>query len=164
VFASDLEGEQQGPGELHGRRPDRTPIRLMVPAVVLLAAGLALGLAAGLVGPTERAAALFQDRAAYAERVLHGTEPASPSVPVEGPSGSSVWFGLGSGVAAAALAALALFRRRLLSPSTRRGLRAALRPPVRTLRRLHSGHAGDYTAWFALGVAVLGGLFALAVR
>jgi multicomponent Na+:H+ antiporter subunit D len=164
VFASDIEGEQQGPGELHADRPDRTPIRLMAPAALLLVAGLAVGPAVGLVGPTERASLLFQDRAAYARRVLHGAEPAVRRVPVGKPSASSVWFGLGSGAGAAGLAAVALFRRRLLSPSARRRLRTALRPPVRALRRLHSGHAGDYAAWFAVGVAALGGLFALAVR
>src|SRR5207237_3592486 len=142
VFASDVEGEQQGPGELHGDRPVRTPLRLLAPAAVLLAGGLALGLATGVVGPTERAAALFQDRPAYAERVLHGREAPVRPVPVERPTPSSVWFGLGSGAGAVGLAAFALFRRRLLSPSARRRLRAGLRPPVVTLRRLRSGHVG----------------------
>jgi multicomponent Na+:H+ antiporter subunit D len=30
-----------------------------------------------------------------------------------------------------------------------------LRLGVRALRRLHSGHLGDYLAWLAVGVAVL---------
>ncbi|MEV8098232.1 hypothetical protein [Kitasatospora sp. NPDC085879] len=39
-------------------------------------------------------------------------------------------------------------------PDTHRRPRAAARA-VRGLRRLHSGHLGDYLAWLAVGVAVL---------
>jgi multicomponent Na+:H+ antiporter subunit D len=35
---------------------------------------------------------------------------------------------------------------------------------VAPLRALHSGHIGDYVAWLALGVAALGGSFALALH
>ena len=53
-----------------------------------------------------------------------------------------------------ALAALAGVRDR----APRAGLRA-----LETLRGLHSGRPGDYAAFTAAGVAVLGGLLALAV-
>ena len=29
---------------------------------------------------------------------------------------------------------------------------------------VHSGHVGDYTAWFVVGLAALGGLLAVAIR
>jgi hypothetical protein len=35
---------------------------------------------------------------------------------------------------------------------------------ARPLKRVHSGHPGDYVAWATVGVAVFGVLFALAVR
>jgi multicomponent Na+:H+ antiporter subunit D len=42
----------------------------------------------------------------------------------------------------------------------RRAVRV-LGPPILRFRALHSGHVGDYVAWFVLGLAALGGLFAL---
>jgi hypothetical protein len=36
--------------------------------------------------------------------------------------------------------------------------------PVATLKALHSGAVGDYVAWLTVGIAVLGGLFAVMVR
>jgi hypothetical protein len=36
-------------------------------------------------------------------------------------------------------------------------------PPIRRLRLLHSGHVGDYAAWFALGMFAVLALFALAL-
>ena len=37
-------------------------------------------------------------------------------------------------------------------------------PPILRLRLLHSGHVGDYVAWFTVGLAAVGGAFALASR
>lgn len=37
-------------------------------------------------------------------------------------------------------------------------------PAIGTLRRVHSGHVGDYVAWLISGVAALGAAFGLAAR
>jgi multicomponent Na+:H+ antiporter subunit D len=42
--------------------------------------------------------------------------------------------------------------------------RRALGRPVSFLRAMHSGHIGDYVAWLALGIVVMGGALAAAVR
>ena len=79
----------------------------------------------------------------------------------EPPSAQGVVYGLASAAAAIAVAAVALFRRRLLSPAVRGWIRGAASPPLRRLRVLHSGHLGDYAAWFTLGLVTVAGLFAL---
>jgi hypothetical protein len=40
----------------------------------------------------------------------------------------------------------------------------AVGPPIRSLRSVHSGHVGDYAAWFAVGMLLVMGLLALALR
>jgi hypothetical protein len=59
---------------------------------------------------------------------------------------------------------LALLRRRVVPSAVRRLAATATGPPIRAIRSIQSGHVGDYAAWFVLGVALLGGAFALAVR
>jgi len=52
-------------------------------------------------------------------------------------------------------------------PLARHAPRALLDRPaaaLRGLRTLHSGHVGDYIAWFTFAMASLGGLFALTLR
>jgi hypothetical protein len=39
-----------------------------------------------------------------------------------------------------------------------------VRPGLVAIRRLHSGHIGDYIAWLTLGLAGVGGLFSLVLR
>ena len=65
-------------------------------------------------------------------------------------------------VGAAALAMIALYRERVGSWLAR-ALRPAV-PVVGVLRSLHSGVVGDYVTWLVVGIAVLGGMFALVVR
>jgi multisubunit Na+/H+ antiporter MnhB subunit len=64
-----------------------------------------------------------------------------------------------SALVVSGIAYLSLYVARLPHRATD-GLAAALAP----LRTLHSGHVGDYAAWLAFGVAVIGGLFAVAIR
>jgi len=162
-FGSELAGEREARGDV--RTPqDRTPVTMWLPAAILLAGGLAAGLIPGVAGHAERAAAQFQDRGAYTSAVLFGREPPAPAFQTEGPSAAGVWSGLASAAAAAGLAALALFRRRVVAAHVRRRFRALFRRPVTAVRRAHSGHVGDYAAWFALGLAALGGSLALVSR
>jgi multicomponent Na+:H+ antiporter subunit D len=146
--------------ETRGAR-GRTPATMNLAMVGLLLGALTAGVISNLVPAAEAAAERFQDRPAYAEAVLEGTDlgaPALPPPPTEPPL-----LGLASGAGAVALALLALFRHRL--PRSVAGPPATLfRRPLSLLRTVHSGHTGDYVAWLTLGVAVLGGALALAAR
>jgi multicomponent Na+:H+ antiporter subunit D len=164
-FGADLVGEEESTDDDVEHPPhDRTPPLLLVPVALLLAGSLALGLVPGLSGRADRAAAAFQDRRAYADAVLRGHAAPAPQVEAEPPSASSVWYGIGSGVGAFALAAVALFRRRWVPQGVRRRVAAVAEPAVVRFRALQSGHVGDYTAWFVAGAAALGGLIAAVTR
>ncbi len=161
-FASERLGEvtERETQEAEGR----TPFVMLAPAAVLLAGALAVGVLPGLSGRVERAAAEFEDRTGYAERVLQGRTAPAPFVPVEPPSLGGLLSGLASGAGAAALAGFALFRTRLLPNRFRRRTSATLGRGLYLFRSLQSGHVGDYTAWLVVGLAALGGLFAMAFR
>jgi multicomponent Na+:H+ antiporter subunit D len=58
-------------------------------------------------------------------------------------------------IAAVAVAAVALYVDRLPRPAAR---------TLARLRALHFGHIGDYVAWLSVGVATIGGAFALTLR
>jgi multicomponent Na+:H+ antiporter subunit D len=74
--------------------------------------------------------------------------------------GISIGSGILVTVGAVALGAVALFRRRL-PKRLRRAALAPARPALNALRFVHSGEVQDYVAWVTLGVAMLGGAFAL---
>ncbi len=141
---------------------DNPPAVMFVPAAVLVALALAAGSWPALEHHARRGGAGFIERSAYAGAVLEG-RPASPPAPgPSGPKWPGVLYGLGSAAGAVVLALLALFRQRLprvLHAAGRLG-EAALRP----LHALHSGDVADYVTWIVVGVAVLGGLFALLTR
>jgi multicomponent Na+:H+ antiporter subunit D len=163
-FASERLGEvEEETGEGHERHP-RTRVIFLIPTVGLMAGGMALGMIPGLSGAVERQAHVFEDRAGYTAAVLEGSAPPERAVPAEGPNVLGVWYGLASAVGAVLLALLALFRRWLVPAGLRRGVSRVFGPPIRRLRFLHSGHVGDYAAWFAVGLFVVTGLFALALR
>ena len=131
------------------------PLMLIVPSTLLLAA-IVVGLIPGLVPAIETAAARFADHAAYATWVLRsGTTHFAPAArshieTVDYAYGATATLG------ALAIAALTLFGgpiRRSLPSGFERPPRAALT----ALRRLHSGHIGDYIAWWTAAAAMLGG-------
>src|SRR5204863_14750 len=62
-----------------------------------------------------------------------------------------------------AAAAIALTADATLRPIPDR-LRAGGARALDGLRRLHSGHVGDYVAWLTAGLAALGAVFALSLR
>ncbi|MER7986755.1 complex I subunit 5 family protein [Streptomyces noursei] len=136
------EGEEpESRGGLLSRIPDTM---LAVPAVLLLGA-LAVGLVPGLRPAVGRAADAFTDHAGYAARVLAGHAPPPAATPPPHWSTAGVLGGLLTTALAAALALLAV----------RRGVRHEPARWTVPLRRLHSGHVGDYVAWFLAGVALL---------
>jgi multicomponent Na+:H+ antiporter subunit D len=72
-------------------------------------------------------------------------------------------FGCLGSALAVALAALGLFGR-----SLREALPDRVRDPARTIvttvRAVHSGHVGDYVAWWTAGAATFGVVCLLALR
>ncbi|MFE0510695.1 complex I subunit 5 family protein [Streptomyces sp. NPDC058964] len=148
-------GEEETTGE--GEEPEiRTPGRnlppamIVVPAVLLVLAAAAVSLPA-LAAAVARGAGPFTDPAQYAAAVLRQGHP-----DLVGHTAVSAWtapgllLGFLSAGVAVVIAAATIRRRTPQAPDRR-----PLSRPVRTLRRLHSGHLGDYLAWLALGVAVL---------
>jgi multicomponent Na+:H+ antiporter subunit D len=148
------EAREQGADTRFGH--DRTPPIMVVPAVLAAGAAVVVGLVPGVVHEIEHAAAGFVDHAAYVSTVLHGrghfadTEPSSLKA-------ADFLYAAASTLGALAVAALGLFGGRLGSAP------GAVVTPIAALRRLHSGHIGDYVAWLTVGLAVLGGLCALSL-
>ncbi|WP_329174415.1 complex I subunit 5 family protein [Streptomyces sp. NBC_01477] len=144
------EGEQP---ETHDPRRRPPPMMIAVPAV-LLAACLTLGCLPAVAHALAGGARTFTDPAAYRAAVLG---PAGAVPHAGGPLVPSAWTGSGvllgtvSALAAVLFACLAAFRPRALPHRLSRTVRTC----VNGLRRLHSGHLGDYLAWLASGVAVL---------
>ncbi|MEV4754242.1 complex I subunit 5 family protein [Micromonospora sp. NPDC049559] len=134
-------------------RPSRTPVTMLLAIGLLLAGGAAVGVVPALAAGASRGAELFTDRDGYLGQVLSGARPAGTSAaPAVGWSPAGVLLGLLS--AALALAIAALFLR----PGPARAALARLDGPMLLLRRLHSGHVGDYVAWLFLGAALLAAL------
>jgi len=122
-----------------GQRPEtrgrltRIPDTMTVVPALLLAAAVAVGVAPGLAHVV--AHAVNETGSAGALTSVHWTR-------------SGVLLGLVSTMLALGLAAFALTRPRLPA--------APGRAPA--LRRLQSGHVGDYVAWLLVGTALLGAL------
>jgi multicomponent Na+:H+ antiporter subunit D len=147
--------------ETHASRP----LMVALTAVVVLI-GIGLGFAPGLEDRSEHAADRFRDRHAYVERTLDGKVrrygPAA-SVVLHRAKASSIWYGLGALLIAAATAAIGLYRRRLPATVRRAGARL-LDPAVAGLKTVHSGIVGDYVMWITVGTALVGGVWALTLR
>ncbi|MBV8956491.1 MAG: hypothetical protein JO179_20305 [Solirubrobacterales bacterium] len=141
----------------------RTPVLMLaVPAVLLLGAALA-GLVPGMVPGVEAMAARFVNHAAYARWVLGPGHVHWPHVPTSHIEAIDVVYGLLSVAGAVGCAAIGLLGR-----PWRESLPARVREPargvVRTIRGLHTGHIGDYVAWWSAGASVLGGICLVALR
>ena len=78
-------------------------------------------------------------------------------------SGSDVFIGVLSTVAALACAAVGLFGRPLQAALPAR-LRDAALVSLHGLRRLHDGHIGDYIAWWTAGASAIGGACLITLR
>jgi multicomponent Na+:H+ antiporter subunit D len=131
------------------------PLMLIVPAVLLICS-IVIGLIPGVVPSIETAATHFHDHAAYFSWVLHGASGHFPPTATTHVETYDYLYAAGGTLGAIALASLALFGNPLL----RRIPAAALGPPrgaLKTLRELHSGHIGDYIAWWTATAAALGG-------
>lgn len=130
----------------------RTSVPMLAATVVLLGLGLAVGVFPALLHAVSRGAELFVDPAGYRSQALALTSGQTPEVsPAVAWTVPGVTLGLLSTAVAVAIAGLAV-----------RGTRwSAFGPVLAGLRRLHSGHIGDYVAWLFTGVAALSLLVAL---
>jgi len=109
----------------------------------------------GLLDAVGGAAERFVDSAGYANAVLGGRPPPAIASTLHGPNLGAYLYAAASVGGAVAVAAAALSGVRDRAP--RFGRRS-----LEGLRALHSGRPGDYAAFTAAGVAVLGALVALA--
>ena len=147
--------EERGDEERGPR--DHTPaLMIAVPTVLLLGAAV-IGLIPEALAAAERAASRFTEHGAYARWVLTGSNVSWPSVKPTQIATVDVIYSLLAIGGALGAAALGLFGRPL-----REGAPAILTRPardvVRVLRGLHSGHIGDYVAWWSAGASLLGGI------
>lgn len=136
---------------------------MFVPAALMVALAVAITFIPHLEEQTRAAAYTMTGTAQYQARVLDGAHlpeahPAQLSLPMKGSMARSF------GTTAAALA-LALFT---LSPKwplgKKRPYMYPIRGPLYALRAIHTGHVGDYVAFLAFGVAVVGLALELLIR
>ncbi|MGH2778103.1 MAG: hypothetical protein ACRDJB_05585, partial [Actinomycetota bacterium] len=141
---------------------ERVPAVMIAPLAVFVVAGLASGLVPGIATKALHQAEGFQNLQAYASLTLTG----DPVADAEGPAldtgalrTKGAIAGVVSSVLALGVALASLWPHHLPWPA--RSAAGRLRPGIDGLRRLHSGHVGDYVAWWTFGVALVGGLLAL---
>jgi multicomponent Na+:H+ antiporter subunit D len=165
--ASELEDERQGAearqeeGEEQAPSDYTPPLMLLVPTVLLFGA-IVIGLIPGAVPAIEIATSHFHEHLGYINWVLHGHVQFAP-VSTSHVEGFDYAYAAGATLGALALAALGLFGR----PLRQRVPELLLRPVVVAvggLRQLHSGHIGDYIAWWTAGAAALGGASLIFLR
>jgi multicomponent Na+:H+ antiporter subunit D len=146
-----------------GEAPDRTPpLMILVPAVLLVLA-VGVGLIPGAVPAITTAAAHFHDHVAYVRWVLQGRAPHFAPVPAGHVETFDYLYGAAASIGAVILAALGLFGRPLRARLPNLMLQPFL-TSLGALRRLHSGHIGDYIAWWTAGTAILGGASLIFLR
>jgi multicomponent Na+:H+ antiporter subunit D len=147
--------------ETRGER-DTTPVLMLaVPAVLLVLAAVA-GLVPGLLHSLSRTAAEFVNHGAYARWGLHGLPAGHAAAAPAHIDPVDYGYAAIAVLGAVGLAALGLFGRPL-----REGLPRLIREPsrhaLRSLRGLHSGHIGDYIAWWTAGAGALGAVCLIAL-
>jgi multicomponent Na+:H+ antiporter subunit D len=146
--------------EIDEEPPDRgATLAVLAPVTVLMVVlGLLVSVVPGLQQRTLAGAERLRDRHAYVERVLHGKPgaiPARPPFSIEAASTETLLYAAGAPLLSLVLAWLALFRRRIF---------VGLRAPVAALHAVHSGVVGDYVMWLTVGTALIGGIWAIALR
>ncbi|WP_310962642.1 complex I subunit 5 family protein [Nocardioides terrisoli] len=134
----------------------RIPVTMMIPIAVLVLGGLAVGVVPREAAAMAHAAERLLDGTGYADRALSGL-PAGPlsAAPAAHWTVLGVALGLASTALAVAIAVLGLHLERF------RRVARPLHVGLNALRRLHTGHVGDYVAWVFVGIACLGALVGL---
>lgn len=152
--AEDEESESSG-------STGRVPAVMIAPLVFFVLAGLASGFVPHISSKALHQAERFQDREAYAAVSLEGeSAPVSPAPHLDEATviSKGAIAGTASALIAVVIALALLFPRRVPAPLV--GAAGRLSPGIDALRRLHSGHVGDYVAWWTFGVAAMGVLLA----
>lgn len=147
--ASEKEGRETGGGSR------RVPRSMLFPAAAMACAAFAWGLLPGLQDEMVSQARRFQDREAYISAVFSQTSTAANATASHHDvfEWRSMAHGCGSTVAAACLAALVLWRRKL--PAVPQAvIRKLLTTLTETSELFHSGRANDYVAWLIVGLAI----------
>ena len=129
-----------------GNAPQPSVLLSVLPAA-LMAVVVALGLLPGFSDSVQAAAAHFRDVHSYVRVVLTAGVPQYQPVATTTPAASAFALSAATVAAAIGVAAVELRGRRLLP-----------RPAIDVLRAAHSGHVGDYAAWWTFGMAIIGGL------
>jgi multicomponent Na+:H+ antiporter subunit D len=133
---------------------------MALPIALLLAAAFVIGLLRKAHHVAEKAAAVFIDAGGYAHAALTGVAQ-YPQVPaISNWTGPGLALGLLSTLLAIGAAAAALYGPRWVAV---RGLARRGLPALTALRRIHSGHIGDYVTWLMAGMALLGALVGLPI-
>lgn len=141
----------------------RVPWPMVVVPCALLGGSLALGLVPGFARALAEAAVPFCDAAGYRDAVEGRPVPPAGQAPEAAWTGTGAVLGVLSAGAAAGLAAAALWGSALPGALARTAGRWAGQVnsyAIVPLRRLHSGHIGDYAAWLLAGTAALLAAFA----
>lgn len=153
---SQAQAAEERVDEERGPRDYTPALMIAVPTVLLLGAAV-IGLIPEALAAAERAASRFTEHGAYARWVLKGSNVSWPSVKPTQIATVDVIYSLLAVGGPPGAAALGLFGRPL-----REGAPAILTRPardvVRVLRGLHSGHVGDYVAWWSAGASFLAGI------
>jgi multicomponent Na+:H+ antiporter subunit D len=141
-------------------RLSRTPVTMLLAVAILLASSLTLGLMPGAGQAFADAAQRFTDAPGYIGQALYHTA----ATPLR-PEPAAIWTGGGIGfdlltvTLALGVAFGSLYARR--APAALRRAARPARPVAAALRRVHSGHIGDYVAWLLFGLAALTALVGL---
>jgi multicomponent Na+:H+ antiporter subunit D len=162
--AHERQAEQAREEEPEETAPrERTPALMLVVPGVLLAAAIVIGLIPGAVPGIEVAASHFREQGSYIGWVLHGGAPHFAHASTSHVEGFDYAYAAGATAGAFAVASLALFGSGLRELLPKPVLRPVL-VGVNSLRALHSGHIGDYIAWWTAGAAALGGTSLIFLR
>jgi multicomponent Na+:H+ antiporter subunit D len=140
---------------------DRTPLAMFIPAATLILLGIGVIAVPQLRSTAEAGAHFFTSQADYARAVLDNALPAAPVRESAEPLASSILRSSIAGALALLLALASVFRGCLAGALN---FARSLELGNSALRKLHSGHPGDYVAWLSFGTAVLGGVFAWLLR
>jgi multicomponent Na+:H+ antiporter subunit D len=135
---------------------------MLAPILLLLLGALGVGVLPGAHTAAERAAAFFTDGTGYAHDAMTGRAAwIHLPAPVSNWTFAGMLLGLLSAAVALGLAAVALYADRV---PARRLVQRAGTPVLAGLRRVHSGHIGDYVAWMMTGMAGLVAFVGLPLR
>jgi multicomponent Na+:H+ antiporter subunit D len=137
----------------------RTPLAMTIPLLVLLVAGCVVGAIPAVLDGASSAGEVFAGHSAYVAAVLHDKVSNLGLVAAESPTSSSYVLALISTLGGLAMAAASLFRDRVPT-GLRERLGRVTHRPLAALRKVHSGHAGDYVAWLMIGTVVFGAALA----